>query len=65
MNNNPLGDREDFVLRKMSSMSEGLYPGATVAVKGEKINQASQKYEDTVHGVKSINQKHMLQRNWV
>lgn len=65
MNNNPLGDREDFVLRKMSSMSEGLYPGATVAVKGGKKNQASQKYEDTVRGVKSINQKHMLQRNWV
>lgn len=64
MNNNPLGDREDYVLQKTSSMSEDLYPGATVAVKGEK-NQASQKYEDTVRGVKSINQKHMLQRNWV
>lgn len=54
MNNNLLGDQEDYVLQKSQAWVKAFIQEQLWLWKGKK-NQASQKYEDTVCGVESIN----------
>lgn len=74
MNNNPLGDREDYVLQKTSSMSEDLYPGATVAVKGGKKSSVtkiwghsswSEVYKSETHAAEKLGLTSALQTKFL